>query len=360
MKKQSLKNLRERLQKKDQELVKLLNERTQLSLEVGRTKDSQGREIYDPSQEVRVYDYLREINGGPLPEHDLLNIFREIVSSSRALQEPTTVAYLGPEASFCYLAAQSHFGKSSHYYSQTRVSEVFDEVERGRISWGVVPVENSLEGSVKTTLDRLIATPLTIRAEIFLRVSHCLISRCKKIEEIKRVYSHPQALAQCQGWLKKNIPHGALIEVDSTVAAAKRVLDDREGAAIGSSLAAATYGLRIIVEGIEDSPSNTTRFFVIGRGTNTGTGNDKTSVLFAAAHVPGSLHQALGPFARERINLTRIESYPTRDRIGKYLFFVDFAGHKDEKKIKKCLTAMEGVTTLFKVLGSYPRGGEPR
>jgi len=348
MKKQSL-----------QDLFKLLNERTQLSLEVGRTKNSRGSEIYDPSQESKVYEYLREINEGPLPENDLINIFREIISSSRALQEPTTVTYLGPEASFCYLAAQSHFGKSALYYSQTRVAQVFDEVERGRISWGVVPVENSLEGSVKTTLDRLIATPLTIRAEIFLRVSHCLLSPGTTVEEIKRVYSHPQAFAQCQGWLRKNLPHSHLMEVDSTVAAATRVLKDRKGAAIGSSLAAATYGLRIIAEGIEDSPLNTTRFFVIGRGHSAMTGNDKTSVLFAAAHVPGSLHQALGPFAREGINLTRIESYPTRDRIGKYLFFVDFAGHRDEKKIKKSLAAMEGVTTLFKVLGSYPRGETP-
>jgi chorismate mutase/prephenate dehydratase len=179
------------------------------------------------------------------------------------------------------------------------------------------------------------------------------------MEEIKRVYSHPQALAQCQDWLRSTIPHATLIEVDSTVAAVERVMEDQEGAAIGSSLAAATYGLTIIAEGIEDSPSNTTRFFVIGRGRNTATENDKTSILFATSHVPGALYQVLGLFAREGINLTRIESYPMRDKIGNYLFFVDFAGHRDEKKIKKCLTDMEGVTTLFKVLGSYPKGEEP-
>ena len=181
MKKQSLKNLRERLRQKDLEIVKLLNERTQLSIEVGKAKNSQGCEIYDPSQEEKVYDYIREINEGPLPENALKNIFGEIISSSRALQEPTTVAYLGPEVSFCHLAAQSHFGKSAYYYPQPQVSEVFDEVEKEQIAWGVVPVENSLEGSVKTTLDRLITTPLNIRGEIFLRVSHCLISFCTKI-----------------------------------------------------------------------------------------------------------------------------------------------------------------------------------
>jgi chorismate mutase/prephenate dehydratase len=298
MKKQSLKDIREKLRKKDREIVKLLNERTELSIEVGEAKNSQGQEAYDPSQEGKVYDYIREINEGPLPEDALKNIFREIISSSRALQEPMLVAYLGPEASFCYLAAQSHFGTSAHYYAQTKVSDVFDEVEKGRIAWGVVPVENSLEGPVKTTLDKLLLTPLNIRAEIFLRVSHCLISPRTKMEEIKRVYSHPQALAQCQNWLRRNLPHATLIEVDSTVAAAERLLEDQEGAAIGSALAASTYGLTIIAEGIEDSPLNTTRFFVIGRGYSTATGKDKTSILFATSHVPGALHQILGPFAR--------------------------------------------------------------
>jgi len=359
MKKALLKDLRTKLRQKDLDIVQLLNERTQLALDIGKTKDAQGREIYDPSQEDKVYDYLREINIGPLPEKALKDIFREIISSSRALQEPTQVAYLGPEASFCYLAAQSHFGRSTRYYSQTKVSEVFDEVERGRIAWGVVPVENSLEGSVKTTLDRLISTPLNIRAEIFLRISHCLISRGTHKAAIKRIYSHPQAFAQCQGWLGRNFPHSRLIEVDSTVAAAKHVLKDRKAAAVTSYLAATTYGLKIIAEGIEDSPLNTTRFFVIGRGRGAATGNDKTSVLFATQHVPGALHQALGAFARDRINMTRIESYPMRDKLWKYLFFVDLAGHRDEKKIKKCLTELQGTTTLFKVLGSYPRGEEP-
>jgi chorismate mutase/prephenate dehydratase len=359
MKKQSLKDLRTNLQQKDQEIVQLLNERTQIALEIGKTKYALGREVYDPSQEDKVYDYLQEVNVGPLPEKALKDIFREVISSSRALQEPTQVAYLGPEASFCYLAAQSHFGRSARYLSQTKVSEVFDEVERGRIAWGVVPVENSLEGSVKTTLDRLIATPLNIRAEIFLRISHSLISFGTRMEKIKRVYSHPQAIAQCQIWLRRNLPHSHLVEVDSTVAAAEHVLKDRKAAAIASSVAAATYGLKVLAEDIEDSPLNTTRFFVMGRGQGAATGNDKTSVLFATQHVPGALYQALWPFAKDKINLTRIESYPMRDRLWKYLFFVDLAGYRDDKKIKKCLSEVQKSATLFKVLGSYPRGEEP-
>ena len=359
MKKTSLKTLREELRKKDREIAKLLNERAKLSIEVGKVKDYEGLEVYDPSQESKVYDYLRRTNKGPLSNSALRNIFGEIISSSRALQAPTTVAYLGPEASFSYLAAQSHFSKGAQYSPQTKISEVFDEVEKEKVSWGVVPGENSVEGSIKATLDRLISTPLSIRAEIFLRISHCLISTCEQMEDIKRVYSHPQALAQCQGWLRKNLPHCPLFELDSTAVAARRVLEDKEGAAIGSHLAAATYGLKIIAGGIEDSASNTTRFFVIGKGKSIRTGRDKTSMLFGTPHVPGALYNALEPFAREHLNLTRIESYPMKERMWEYLFFVDFTGHIEEEKTKKCLADMEKVTTFIKVLGSYPRGDEP-
>lgn len=358
MKKSSLEILREKLRKKDREIAKLLNERAKLSIEVGKVKDLKGREAYDPSQESKVYDHLGQINNGPLSNSALKNIFGEIISSSRALQAPTSVAYLGPEASFSFLAAQSHFGKSAQYSPQTKISEVFDEVEKEKVSWGVVPGENSAEGSVKATLDRLISTPLNIRAEIFLRISHCLISTCERMEEIKRVYSHPQALAQCQGWLKKNLPHCPILELDSTTIAARRVLEDREGAAIGSHLAAGTYGLKIIAGGIEDSASNTTRFFVIGQGESMRTGRDKTSMFFGTPHVPGALHHALEPFARGHVNLTRIESYPMKDRMWEYLFLVDFAGHREEEETKKCLSDMEKVTTFIKVLGSYPRGDE--
>ena len=359
MKKASLQTLREKLREKDREIVKLLNERAEVSIEVGKVKELKGLEVYDPAQESRVYDHLREINKGPLSNSALKNIFGEIISSSRALQAPTTVAYLGPEASFSNLAAQSHFGKSAQYSPQTKISEVFDEVERGRVSWGVVPGENSVEGFVKATLDRLISTPLSIRGEIFLRISHCLISTCERTEEIKRVYSHPQALGQCQDWLKKNLPNCPVFGLDSTTVAARRVLEDREGAAIGSHVAAATYGLKIIAEGIEDNVSNTTRFFVIGKGESMPTGRDKTSMLFGTPHVPGALYHALEPFAREHLNLTRIESYPMKDRMWEYLFFIDFTGHIEEEKTKKCLSDMEKFITLVKVLGSYPRGDEP-
>jgi chorismate mutase/prephenate dehydratase len=359
MKRGSLKKLREKLMEKDRQIVKLLNQRAQVSIEIGKVKESEEREIYDPAQESRVYDHLREVNEGPLSNSAFKNIFGEIISSSRALQAPTTVAYLGPEASFSYLASQSHFGKSAHYFPQTKISGVFDEVERGGASWGVVPGENSGEGFVKATLDRLISTPLTIRAEVFLRISHCLISTRERMEEIRRVYSHPQALTQCQGWLGKHLPHCSVFGADSTAAATSRILEDREGAAIGSHLAAAMSGLKVLAEGIEDNPANTTRFFVMGKGNSKATGRDKTSMLFGTHHVPGALHHALEPFAREHLNLMRIESYPMKDRMWEYLFFIDFAGHTGEEKTKNCLSDMGRVTTFIKVLGSYPRGDEP-
>lgn len=359
MKDKSIKGLRERLREKDREIVRLLNERAKLAIEVGRVKNEEGIAVYDPAQEGKVYEFITGVNRGPLPDEALKGIFREVISASRALQEPTSVAYLGPEASFCHLAAQAHFGTSASYYPKGRVGEVFDEVERGRIAWGVVPSENSLEGSVKATMDRLITTTLAIRSEIFLRITHCLLSRRTGMDGIRRVYSHPQALAQCQGWLRRHLPHARLIEVESTAAAAKRVLADRKGGVIASRQAAATYGLAVIAEGIEDSPLNTTRFFVIGRGKVGMTGKDKTSIIFATAHVPGALYRALEPFAREGVNLTRIESYPVKEGLWKYLFFVDLIGHIEQEKISACLKEVEKQTTLFKVLGSYPRGEEP-
>lgn len=359
--KETLEGLREKLRRKDREIVDLLNERARLSIEVGRVKGSEGREIYDPAQESKVYEHLREVSAGPLPEEALKAVFGEILSFSRALQGPTTASYLGPEASFSHLAARSHFGKGARLSPAASIPGVFSEVESGKVCWGVVPVENSVEGSVRQTLERLISTPLTIRAEIFSRISHYLLSTCAELDRIKRVYSHPQALAQCRGWLRAHLPSCPLLETESTADAARRVREDREGAAVGSALAAEAYGLRVLAEGIEDHPLNTTRFLVIGKGTgrNEPTGQDKTSLLFGTPHVPGSLHSALEPFARQGLNLMRIESHPLRDRMWEYLFFVDLAGHAAEAKVANCLEEMQKVTTFVKVLGSYPRGDNP-
>jgi chorismate mutase / prephenate dehydratase len=355
-----LERLRLNLKEKDRKIVKLLNERAELSMEIGRIKEENGLDVYDASQEAKIFEYLSNVNDGMLPVKYLKAIFREILSASRALQKPVTVAFLGPEATFSHLAAQSYFGTSTGFIPQATIFNVFDEVERGRVQWGVVPVENSLEGSINLTLDRLMSTPLMIRAEIFLRISHCLLSPKERMDGITRVYSIPQVLAQCQNWLRANLPQCALFEAESTAAAARTVQKDNEGAAIGSRLAASTYGLNILSEGIEDNPSNTTRFLVIGSGESKKTGRDKTSVLFGTPHTPGALYQALTPFAERQINLMKIESYPVKERLWEYLFFVDFAGHIGDEEIKKCMEALMKKTTFLKILGSYPRGEEAR
>lgn len=355
MKPRELDILRDKMKKKDKDIVRLLNERAQISVQIGKVKGEGGMQVYDPAQEAKVHDYLQELNSGALPLKALNAIFREVISASRDLQRPMTIAFLGPEATFSHLAARQHFGESSRYFPQTGISRVFDEVEKGSIDWGVVPVENSLEGSINTTLDRLITTPLKIRAEIFLRISQCLISSAKNIKDIKKIYSIPHALAQCQVWLKTNLPNCVLGETESTAAAVQMVSGKKNEAAIGSSLAGKIYRLNLLAEGIEDNSSNMTRFLVIGAGQSDATGNDKTSLIFATPHSPGSLHSALASFARRKINLAKIESHPVKDKLWEYSFFVDMIGHITDKQVKGCLQELKKKTTFLKILGSYPK-----
>jgi chorismate mutase / prephenate dehydratase len=363
MKEETIEKLRERIERTDREIVRLLGERAAVSIEIGKAKLGVGREIYDPAREALIYRQLAEINDGVLPEAALNAIFREIISASRALQAPIEVAFLGPEASFSHQAALTHFGNGIIAVPKATIPDVFTEAQRGQNGkWGIVPVENSAEGSVKATLDGLISTPLAIRAEVYLRIRQCLLAAGNEPSEIRRVYSHPQALAQCQGWLRTHLPGVPLVEVESTAGAARRVRKDKTGAAVGSALAAQVYGLNLLAEGIEDHPANTTRFIVIGpkadKDNGGTTGRDKTSVLFGTPHVPGALHRALEPFAEAGINLMRIESCPVRDRMWEYLFFADFAGHTADQKTQRCLEKLKGQTAVLKVLGSYPRGEE--
>jgi chorismate mutase / prephenate dehydratase len=353
--KPSLDALRDDMRKKDREIIRLLNERSQISVKIGRVKGQTGLEVYNPAQEARVMNYLNDLNDGPLSDRQVTSIYREIISASRDLQKPMNIAYLGPEASFSHLAARLHFGTSSRFQPQQGIARVFDEVEKGAVEWGVVPVENSLEGSVNVTLDRLVLTPLKIQAEMYLRISQCLISSAKSLKGIKNVYSHPQGLAQCQSWLRSQLPNAVLGEMESTAAAAQMVRGKKTAAAIGSALAASTYGLNRLAEGIEDNPSNTTRFLVIGRGEGTPTGDDKTSIIFATPDFPGSLHQALSSFSKRKINLAKIESHPVKERMWEYFFFVDMIGHGQDKAVKSCLKELQDKTIYLKVLGSYPK-----
>ncbi|MBN2255749.1 MAG: prephenate dehydratase [Deltaproteobacteria bacterium] len=350
----SLKILREKLKDKDEAIIKLLNERASLSIEIGSVKQRKELDIYDPAQEHTLYSQIVGMNRGPLPETSLKWIYREILSASRALQEPTTVAYLGPKESFTHEAARSQFGMSAYYTPQPSILDVFHQVERGHVRLGVVPAANSLEGPVKVTLDRLLSTPLRIMAEIFLPIRHSLISKRADRQGIKRIYSHPQALAQCQSWIREHIPGCSLHETESTTKAAVKVLEDDEAAAIGSAAAASTYGLTVIAERIEDHPNNTTRFLVIGNGKNRPTGRDKTSILYGTRHEPGALYNSLRSFAEREINLLSIISHPIKDRMWEYLFFVDFSGHEEEPNVEECLAELGHRCTFVKVLGSYP------
>lgn len=354
--KSRLERLRGSIKEKDREIIRLLNERAQISVKIGEVKGLEGLEVYNPSREVKVYNYLQEINPGPLPQASLKAIFREVISASRELQRATTIAFFGAEASFTHLAARQHFGDSSKFLPHSRIEHVFEAVEKGFTDWGVVPIENSLEGSVNITLDRLILTPLKIKAEIYMRINQCLLSSAADLTHIKKIYSHPQALAQCQGWLKANLPNCVLQETESTAAAAQTVKGKKSQAAIGSSLAAVQNKLNIVANGIEDNTSNTTRFLVIGNGESMVTGKDKTSLIFATPHSPGSLHCALAPFASRRINLIKIESHPVRERLWEYLFFVDIDGHILEPDVKSCLNELKDKTTFLRIMGSYPRG----
>jgi chorismate mutase / prephenate dehydratase len=352
----NLKKIRAELGRVDREILKMLNERARLVMEVGRVKNDRGLEVYDPSQESRVYSRLKEANEGPMPDAAVRNVFREIISFSRTLQAEITVSCLGPEASYTHQAALSHFGRGVILSARETIPEVFDEVEGGDASWGVVPVENSIEGSVRQTLDRLTTTKCAIRAEIYLRISHCLLCAHRGKSRIRKIYSHPQAFAQCRRWLAAHFPRCTLEASESTAAAARKALTEPQSAAIAGSVAAEHYGLEILAEGIEDEPDNTTRFLVLGKGEGEPTGKDKTSVLFSARHEPGSLFTALEPLARGRVNILSIESRPAKDRMWEYLFFLDLEGHRKDAGAAKGLRELEARTAFLKVLGSYPKG----
>ncbi|MFH1079909.1 MAG: prephenate dehydratase [Pseudomonadota bacterium] len=362
MTERSLDNLRAKVSVTDRQIVKWLNARADLSREIGRIKAQEGLTIYDPAQEAAIHDSLAAVNQGALPEEALMAIYREILSASRALQSPVATACLGPEASFSHLATRSHFGAGTKILLQKTIYQVFEVVERGKADWGVVPVENSLEGAVNLTLDRLVATPLKIRGEILLRIGYCLLSAGQDAARIRKVYSHPQALAQCQNWLRAHLPQAELIEMESTAAAAALMPGTPGGAAVGSRMAAQVYNLNVLEENIEDHASNTTRFLIMGTGTGRPTASDKTSILFGTPDVPGALYRALRPFAERGINLLKIASYPARGSgrelspAWEYLFFADAEGHAEDENIRNCLHELKACASIIKFLGTYPCG----
>ncbi len=349
-----LNKLREKIDDIDLEILRLLNKRTEVVLEIGKAKKDKHLNIHSPGREREILERLKKLNPGPFPNDVLKLIYREILSASLSLEQPLKVAFLGPSATFTHLAARRQFGSSTEYLPESTIKAVFEAVVRGKALYGVVPIENSTEGVVNYTLDMFIDSDLHIAFEIMLEITHNLLSKTGRKTDIKKIYSYPQATAQCRSWLEKNFPGIPLIEELSTAAAAKRVAKDTSAAAVASELAAAVYKLEFVKRGIEDYKHNYTRFLVIAKDSPPKTGKDKTSIMFSIKDRPGALHSILRSFAKHRINLTKIESRPSRRKAWEYIFFVDMAGHMEDKIVKKAIDKVKKECLYLKVLGSYP------
>ena len=355
----SLDEQRKRIDEIDKKILDLLNERARAAIEIGKIKQSTNSVFYVPEREKAVYDSLADRNEGPLPNAAVKAIYREIMSSIRALEKPTTVAFLGPMHTFSQLAVQRIFGATAELRPMPSLNEIFTEVERGRVDYGVVPVESSIGGSVSDTLDRFLNSDLKIINEMLLHVSQNLLSK-SPLDDITKIYSKDQSFSQCRNWLQANLPRAELIDVSSTAEAARIAADEEGAAAIGSILAAEPYQLEVVAERIEDSPHNYTRFFAIGRQLVRPTGNDKTSLLISIRNLPGALHNLLMPLAEVGVDLTKIESRPSRKKAWDYVFFIDLVGHVEDSNIKSALEKIAEHCTELKILGSYPQGDVER
>ena len=351
--------VRERIDGVDQQIQRLLNERARLAQRVGLTKSrtEAGAEFYRPEREAQVLRAVRERNRGPLRDEEVVRLFREIMSACLAQQEPLKVAYLGPEATFSQTAVLTHFGHSVRALPLGSIDEVFHEVESAAADFGVVPIENSTEGTVNHTLDRFLSSPLKICGEVELRIHHHLMGNMSALGRIARICSHPQSLAQCRLWLQEHLPQVELIAVASNGEAARRARDERGTAAIAGQTAAEVYGLKVLAGQIEDRADNTTRFLVLGRNLLAPSGQDRTTLLVSVGHTdaPGALYRLLEPLARHRVSMTRIESRPSHRRKWDYVFFIDIDGHAEEPHVARALASLKRRASLFRLLGSYPR-----
>jgi chorismate mutase/prephenate dehydratase len=337
----------------------LIAERARYAKEIGVVKGlTRTAEFYRPEREAQVLRRVVERNRGPLRDEEMVRLFRELMSACLAQEEPLKVAYLGPEGTFTQSAVLKHFGHSVHALSVPTIDEVFHEVESGTADFGVAPIENSSEGTVNIhTLDMFLTSPLKICGEIELRIHQHLMGRMLDIKDIKRVCSHPQSLAQCRGWLAQHLADVEKVPVASNAEAARRARDEQGTAALAGDAAASVYGLRILFNTVEDRDDNTTRFVVVGRKLFPASGKDKTSVLVSASETegPGVLLHLLAPLSRHGVNMTRIESRPSRKRKWDYVFFLDLDGHADDDNVRKALDEMKTNASLFKVLGSFPK-----
>jgi len=340
----------------DRDMVAQLSRRAELARLIGEAKALKGAAVFAPGREEDVFRRIAEVNKGPLSEQSLRAIWREIMSASRALEQPLTICHFGQPGAFTHLAAQLKFGHSVTYAAVEDIAAVFAEVEKGHADYGVVPIENSTDGSITDTIDNFLATNLRIISELHLKVRHHLMAACPR-DQIARVYSRHTVFRQCRSWLAANMPGVELIELVSTTKAAERVANEAGSAAIGNSEAATQFGLPIIASDIQDNPNNTTRFVVIGHPSKASapSANDKTSLMFGVQDRPGALYECLLPFHNAGINLSRIESRPSRRRPWEYLFFIDITGHQSEPTITAAMAELGKHASTVEVLGSYPR-----
>lgn len=357
MSEKELRKLRDRIDEIDKKILDLLNERANQALEVGRIKKEEGREFYVPSREREVLERIVGSNEGPFPDSALKVIYREIMSASLSLEQPLKVAFLGPRGTFTHTACIQHFGSSAEFVSRKSISDVFDEVERSRADFGVVPVENSNEGMVTHTLDKFVESEAMICGEILLPISHYLLNQTGEFGDIEKIYSHPQPIAQCRNWLAGNAPSIPVMDVASTALAAEMARDDGSVAAIAGEYAASVYGLRVVESRIEDNPNNVTRFLVIGKNVPRRSGDDKTSILFSVKDEVGILYRMLKPLSKQGVNLTKIESRPLKTKAWEYVFFIDMDGHVENDNVRIAIETLKGESRFLKVLGSYPKAG---
>jgi chorismate mutase/prephenate dehydratase len=355
----ALTDVRRQIDAIDEQLHALINQRARLAQAVGISKHRDGHTVdfYRPEREAQVLRQALERNRGPLSDEEVLRLFREIMSACLAQQEPLKVGFLGPEGTFTQAAVLKHFGHSVRALPLPTIDEVFHEVEAGAADFGVVPIENSTEGTVNNTLDMFLTSPLKICGEIELRINQHLMGRMQDLKHIVRVCSHQQSLAQCRAWLEEHLPDVEQVAVTSNAEGARRARDEKGTAAIAGQTAAEVYGLSVLVSEIEDRPDNTTRFLVVGRKLFEPSGRDRTTLLVSGDHTeaPGALFRLLGPFAKHGVNLTRIESRPSRRRKWDYVFFLDAEGHAADPALSRALEELEAQASLFRVLGSYPQ-----
>jgi len=342
----------------DQELLSLLNQRQSLAQAIGRIKGREGQGTLDFQREEEVLAHLMHLNPGPLSPSALRNIFREIISAAREIQGALGVAFLGPEATFSHLAAVKYFGHAAKFMPMPTIEDIFHDVEHGRIRYGIIPVENSIEGSVTSALDSFIKYRVKICGEVNLAIKHNLVNYSGNIEDIRQVVSHPQPLAQCREWLRKNLPDVPTQNVFSTGTAAQMANHDHALAAVASDLAIKTYDLQVVARGIEDYRGNTTRFLLIGDKSPSRSGRDKTSLLLSLIDRPGALYHTLNIMADQGVNLTKIESRPVKGEAGKYMFFIDILGHIEDEVIDKTCARLRETCASFEWLGSYPQMAE--